>query len=260
MTYCLGIKVQGGLIGLADGRITAGTQLSSARKITTITVDGQQLFIMSSGLRSVRDKTLAYLRQSLGRRVSHDRPSLMDVVAVFTECLRRVADEDREFLENSKLAFNLHALIGGQLSGDAEPGMYLIYPEGNWIEVDRRTPYLSIGATAYGKPILDRALRYETSLRTALKIAYLSFDSSRFSSADVGYPLDLITFDAASRTWREATFDYDDLIDQRQWWNRHITELAQHIPDQPWADALLPPELIGSEPVGLLTRRSDGEG
>ena len=61
--------------------------------------------------------------------------------------------------------------------------MFLVYPQGNWIEVDQRTPYLSIGHTAYGKPILDRALGAETPLRTALKLAYLSFDSSRTSSA-----------------------------------------------------------------------------
>ena len=67
MTYCLGIKVKEGLIGLADGRITSGNQLSSARKITMMEVDKCPFFIMSSGLRSVRDKTLAYLRPRLGR-------------------------------------------------------------------------------------------------------------------------------------------------------------------------------------------------
>lgn len=118
--------------------------------------------------------------------------------------------------------------------------MFLVYPEGNWIEVDERTPYLSIGATAYGKPILDRALSHDTPMQVALKIAYLSFDSSRYSSADVGFPVDLVTFSNADRHWREAQYDYDDLVEQRHWWNRHITQLAMQLPDQPWAERLLP--------------------
>ncbi|HYD99900.1 MAG TPA: peptidase [Alphaproteobacteria bacterium] len=238
MTYCLGIKVRGGLIGLADGRITAGTQVTAARKVTLMGANGNRFFVMTSGLRSVRDKTLAYLRRDLGKG---SFPTMLDAVTAFTRCLRVVAVEDREALEASKLTFNLHAIVGGRLAEDEEPTMFLVYPEGNWIEVDERTPYLSIGATAYGKPILDRALRYDTSMKAALKLAYLSFDSSRFSSADVGYPIDLLTFDNASRAWREAQFDYDDLVEQRHWWNRSITQLASGLPDGSWAERLLPP-------------------
>src|SRR3546814_15136529 len=93
-------------------------------------------------------------------------------------------------LDRSSLAFYLHILIAGAQPEDADTGIFLGYPEGNWIEVDRRTPDLSIGDAAYGRPILDRALSFDTSITTALKLAYLSFDSSRFSSADVGFPVD----------------------------------------------------------------------
>jgi putative proteasome-type protease len=240
MTYCLGIKTRDGLIGLSDGRITAGTQVSVARKVTMITVGSDQFFIMTSGLRSVRDKTLAYLRRDMARSTFRPYPTMLAAVGAFTRCLRAVGEEDREALEASGLKFNLHAIIGGQLAEDQEPTMFLVYPEANWIEVDGRTPYLSIGATAYGKPILDRALKFDTPMTTALKIAYLSFDSSRYSASDVGYPIDLITFSAAERRWREAQFDYDDLVQQRHWWNRHITDLANRLPDDPWVSRLLP--------------------
>ena len=192
MTYCLGIKIRDGLIGLSDGRITSGSQLSAARKVTIMGSGAHRFFIMNSGLRSVRDKTLAYLRRDMTKRPTESFASMLDAVNAFTHCLRQVAAEDKEALEASKLTFNLHAIIGGRLSDDREPTMFLVYPEGNWIEVDERTPYLSIGATAYGKPILDRALRYDTSMQTALKLAYLSFDSTRFSSADVGFPIDMV--------------------------------------------------------------------
>ena len=176
MTYCLGIKIRDGLIGLSDGRITSGSQLSAARKVTIMGSGAHRFFIMNSGLRSVRDKTLAYLRRDMSKRPTESFASMLDAVNAFTHCLRQVAAEDKDALEASKLTFNLHAIIGGRLSDDREPTMFLVYPEGNWIEVDERTPYLSIGATAYGKPILDRALRYDTSMQTALKLAYLSFE------------------------------------------------------------------------------------
>lgn len=243
MTYCVGIKIANGLIGLSDGRITSGTQLSSARKVTMMGSGGDRFFIMNSGLRSVRDKTLAYLRRDMQRRRTESYTTMLDAVGAFTQCLRQVAEEDKESLEASKLHFNLHAIIGGQLADDTEPTMYLVYPEGNWIEVDERTPYLSIGATAYGKPILDRALRYDTDMQTALKIAYLSFDSTRVSTSDVGFPIDMVSYQAAERSWRQANFDYDDLSEQRQWWNRNLTELARRMPDGPWVDTLVPESL-----------------
>lgn len=247
MTYCLGIKVRDGLVALSDGRITSGSQLSSARKVTMIGTGHDRFFIMNSGLRSVRDKTLAYLRRDMQRRRGEAYATMLDAVSTFTECLRKVSAEDREALEASNLHFNLHAIVGGQLVEDKEPAMYLVYPEGNWIEVDERTPYLSIGATAYGKPILDRALNFDTDMQTALKIAYLSFDSTRFSSNDVGFPIDMVTYVSAERTWRMANFDYDDLREQRLWWNRNITDIARRMPDGPWMGALLDPPALAAD-------------
>ena len=240
MTYCLAIRTREGLIALADGRVTSGSQMALARKVTMMGSGPHRFFLMTSGLRSVRDKVLAYLRREIKRQTANNFGSMLDAVTAFANCLRTVANEDRDALAESDLSFNLHAIIGGQLEGDTEPTMFLVYPEGNWIEVDKRTPYLSIGATAYGKPILDRALSYDTEMRHALKLAYLSFDSTRFSSTDVGFPIDLLTYSAADRQWREQQFDYDDLVEQRQWWNRAITELAERMPDGPWVADLLP--------------------
>ena len=240
MTYCLGIKIQDGLVCLADGRVTSGSQVSSVRKISLHGPGGAEVCVMTSGLRSLRDKALAFFDRALGRESPEGPRALLDAVELYTRCLRQVAEEDRQALEDSKLAFNLHSILAGQLAGDAEPRMFLIYPEANWIEVERRTPYLSIGATAYGKPILDRSLGYETAMRTALKLAYLSFDSTRFSSADVGFPLDLLSYAAADRVWRAVHYDYDDLSQQRSWWNEHLTKLAGDMPDGPWTEHLLP--------------------
>lgn len=234
MTYCLAINVKDGLVCLADGRITAGTQVTTARKVEFLNISGGQVLTMTSGLRSLRDKTLAYLKRDIKAQGGSIGTSMLDAVSAYTRALRRVNEEDAEDLERSKLAFNLHAIIAGKLAEDDEATAYMVYPEGNWIEVDTRTPYLSIGETSYGKPILDRALNYETDLVTASNLAYLSFDSTRISAADVGFPIDLITYSNAAGTWREAQYDYDDVLDQRRWWNENLTKLAMQMPDGPW--------------------------
>ena len=240
MTYCLSIKIRQGLICLSDGRITSARQVTNARKTSLHGRAGAEFCIMTSGLRSLRDKTIAYLDRSLAKNHPAGLSSMLDTVDVYSKCLRQVADEDRAAITSSDLTFDLHAIIGGQMPQDDEPTFYLVYPEGNWVEIEERTPYLSIGATAYGKPILDRALSYDTDIEIALKLAYLSFDSSRTSSADVGFPIDLTVLLRGEQRWRTVHYQYDDLIEQRNWWNEHITRLAREMPDGPWVEALLP--------------------
>jgi putative proteasome-type protease len=240
MTFCVGIKVAEGLVALADGRMTAGAQVTSARKVSFHGGGRDRFLVMTSGLRSVRDKTVAYLDRSIRDHGGSGFATMIDAVGAFTSCLRQVTAEDKAALRDSGLEFDLHAILAGQLAEDAEPNLYLVYPEANWIQVDQRTPYLSIGQTAYGKPILDRALRPDTTMAMALKLAYLSFDSSRFSSASVGYPIDFLTYHSAARRWRQTQFDDDDLRDQRQWWNTHISDLVRQMPDGPWLETLVP--------------------
>lgn len=237
MTYCIGIRVREGLVALADARITSGAQVSSARKITLHGAQGSQFFVMTSGLRSLRDKTLAYLERDRGGKALE---TMLDAVGAYCRALRQVDDEDRAALQRSNIAYNLHAIVGGQLAGDSDATMFLVYPEGNWIQLDERTPHLSIGVTGYGKPILDRALRYDTPLRTALKLAFLSFDSTRLSSSDVGYPIDVLSYALTDRKWREGQFNYDDQREQSQWWNENLTRLVTEMPNGRWIDTLLP--------------------
>jgi len=238
VTYCIAIRVKQGLIALADGRITAGSQVTVARKLTMHGPDGSRFFIMTSGLRSVRDKTIAYMNRYCAENQKNGFPTLLDAAAAYSKFLRMVNEEDAETLERSNLSFNLHTLIGGQMAKDPHPTIFLIYPEGNWVEVNERTPYLTIGETGYGKPILDRALTYNSDVEAALKVAYLSFDSTRYSSANVGYPIDMVTYYESDKKWREISFEMDELIAQRQWWNENITGLVREMPDGPWAKSL----------------------
>ncbi|MBO6783074.1 MAG: peptidase [Alphaproteobacteria bacterium] len=242
MTYCVAIKVKEGVVALADGRLTSGTQVTVGQKIT-LHGNREKFFVATSGLRSLRDKTLAYLDRELRGREDSNYPTMLDAVEAFTAQMRAVARSDQEYLQDSDLSFNLHALVGGKLAEDDEPHVYLVYPEGNWVEVGERTPYLVIGETPYGKPVLDRALDFETPLATALKLAYLSFDSTRASASDVGFPIDIFTFNNEDQTWREAHYVDDDVRAQRYWWNDAITRIAHEMPDGPWVEDLLPAPL-----------------
>lgn len=234
MTFCLGIAVEEGLVGIADTRITSGNEMTSARKVTTYQNGHGAFFLMTSGLRSVRDKTLTYFDEALS-----DLPAPCDklykVVNLYAEQLRRVATEDKAFLAESGLRFDMRTLIGGQLLADVAHKLYLVYPEGNWVEVSPGTPYHIIGEGGYGKPVLDRTLKYSDSLRTALKVGCLAFDSTRISAADVDFPIDVVLYQKGGRDLAEHRYEKEDLADISSWWQEHLRGLIHELPSE-WID------------------------
>jgi putative proteasome-type protease len=237
MTFCLGMKVKDGLVGIADTRVTSGSECIVARKISVFQQDNQSLFVMTSGLRSLRDKTLTYFEEEFdAHAASYDR--LFKAVNAFAGQLRRVADEDKDALTGAGLYFNMNALIGGQMSGDREHKLYLVYPQGNWVEIGAGTPYHIIGAVGYGKPVLDRTLHYEDSMDLALKVGCLAFDSTRISAADVDFPIDVVMYARGSFQPVEHRYNKADLADSSRWWQ---DRLRQSVADQPadWMKTIL---------------------
>ena len=193
MTFCLGTIVQEGIVGIADSRLISGNEIISAKKVSVYEHGHGSMFIMTSGLRSVRDKTLTYFEEHLTTR-SEPFDRLFKAVNMFAEQMRQVSREDKEALADSGLGFDFYTLVGGQLDQDQEHLLYLVYPQGNWIAVGKGTPYQIIGSPAYGKPVLDRALKYQDSLGFALKVGCLAFDSTRISAADVDFPIDVVIY------------------------------------------------------------------
>ena len=193
MTFCLGMKVKDGLIGVADTRITTGSECITARKVTIHQHRQHSMFLMTSGLRSVRDKAITYFQEVI-EESDEDFDKLYKAVNAFGEQVRRALREDRDSLEEGGFNFNLYALVGGQLEHDREHKLYLLYPQGNWVEVSQGSPYYIIGNSGYGKPLLDRVLRYESPMHFALKTGFLAFDATRTSSNDVEYPLDIVIY------------------------------------------------------------------
>jgi len=237
MTFCISMKTSDALIGIADTRITTGSERITARKITLHQEENHSMFLMTSGLRAARDKALTYFDEILESQGStFDR--LYKAVNAFGDQIRRVSDEDSKWLVNSGLDVNIHALVGGQFENDDEHKLYMIYPQGNWVEVSRGSPYFVIGESRYGKPLLDRVLTYESSITDALKSGYLAFDATRASASDVDFPLDVVVYRPNTYRMIEHRYEASDLRDLTKWWQKNIRDAFRESPDE-WVRVVL---------------------
>ena len=235
MTYCLGIKVKEGLLAIADTRITSGTEITIKKKISVEQKDHFSLFIMTSGLRSVRDKAVVYFNELLE---TTEYNKLYKAVNAFGEQVKRVAKEDKDSLEKAGFKFDLSTIIGGQLKDDDEHKLFLLYPEGNWVELGQGAPYVIIGNSGHGKAILNRILDENSSLKLSLKTGFLSFDSTRVSSNNVDFPIDVAIYKKDSFHIIEKRYDKKDLEYISTQWAEELKAALEHISED-WMDAAL---------------------
>lgn len=237
MTFCLGIRVKEGLVGIADTRITSGYEAITAKKVSVFQQGNHAMFLMTSGLRSVRDKALTYFEESLAEQ---EEPfnHLYKAVDAFAAQVRKVERQDAAALRKSGLIFDLHCVIGGQMRDDREPKLYLLYPQGNWVEIGEGTPYQIVGASGYGKPILDRTLKFEDSIPYAIKVGILAFDSTRISATDVDLPVDVVLYAKDSFRLVEHRYTEEDLRDISSWWMERLRCNINELPVE-WIDRLM---------------------
>ena len=235
MTYCVGMKLKSGIVAMADTRITSGTETTTAKKIAIHQDDKHSLFIMTSGLRSVRDKPVTYFQEVMQDKEFN---KVYKAVNAFGEQLRKVAEEDKAALETAGLSFNLFSIVGGQCIDDEEPKLFLLYPEGNWVEIGQSTPFVIIGNSGFGKPILNRTLKYESDMNMALKLGFLSFDSTRVSANDVDFPIDVILYKPNTFQLVEHRFEKKDLATISEIWGKELQAALSHVPET-WMDVAL---------------------
>ena len=239
MTYCLGITVKEGLIAIADTRITAGSEMYSNKKISIHEINNHSLFIMTAGLRSVRDKAVTYFTQTVAENeASYDH--MFEAATAFGQMLKKVANEDRSELEKEGYQFNLHAIVGGQMPKDDTHKLFLIFPEGNWIEINDGLKYQIIGNSNYGKPLLNRNLSYESSLKDALKMGFLSFDATQVSTNDVDYPIDVVVYEKGSFKAKEIRLNKEDMQKISDEWNLALRNSLETI-EEGWMKGLINP-------------------
>ncbi len=237
MTFCLGINVKEGLIAIADTRITAGSEMYSNKKISIHEIKNHSLFIMSAGLRSVRDKAITYFNHSIDQE-EETYDYMFEAATTFGNMLKKVAAEDRETLEKEGYQFNLHAIIGGQMPKDKEHKLFLVFPEGNWIEINEGLKYQIIGNSNYGKPLLNRNLTFDTSLKEALKMGFLSFDATQVSTNDVDFPIDVVVYEKDSFKAKEIRLHKEDMQQISDEWNLALRKSLEKI-DEGWMKNLV---------------------
>ena len=237
MTYCLGIMTRRGLVLASDSRTNAGyDQVNVSRKMHLFVKEGERVFtILTSGSLSLTQSVVTLLRRDFneGRGLAV-APSLYDAARVIGEQMRRVADLDRAALERDDYHFNIHLILAGQIRGEP-PYLYLLYPQGNPLAASEDCPYLQIGECKYGRPILDRGIRYDrTTLEEAAKFAMISLDSTMRSNVTVGPPIDLLVYgtdELRFTRYRRFTAQDHDLRQIHQQWEQALRKAVLELPE-----------------------------
>jgi putative proteasome-type protease len=197
MTYCVGLKLNRGLVFMSDTRTNAGVDnVSKFRKLFTWSKPGERsLVLMTAGNLATTQAVVSILEERT-KAPSERRPSILELPTMF-QIARLVGDTLREVIQanaatgqKADSSFNSTMILGGQIKG-IEPRLFLIYPEGNFIEASDDTPFFQIGETKYGRPILVRAYDPGMSVEEAVKLLMVSFDSTVKANLSVGLPLDL---------------------------------------------------------------------
>jgi putative proteasome-type protease len=203
MTYCVGVKLDAGLVFLSDSRTNAGLdQIGTFRKMMIYERPGDRFMVMlSAGNLSISQQVREILQ--IEELADGDGPpitiwnarSMFDAARVLGSAVRHVYEQDGASLKKAGFDFNATMIFGGQI-GDESMRLFLVYSAGNFIEATRETCFFQIGESKYGKPVLDRMLRPSTPLDEAAKCVLVSMDSTLKSNLSVGLPLDLCVYEA----------------------------------------------------------------
>lgn len=206
MTYCVGLKLDAGMVLLSDTRTNAGLDnIATYRKMFFFEEPGERVIaLMTAGSLSVTQTTIARLQEAIEDEEATPEssimqaPSMLAVADLIGDALSRTRHEiasQSSDLKQSQVSASM-IMAGQRVGGDMR--LFLIYPEGNHIEATEDTPFLQIGEHKYGKPILDRVVTPQTSLADAQKAVLLSMDSTLRSNLSVGMPLDLAVIERDS--------------------------------------------------------------
>jgi putative proteasome-type protease len=244
MTYCIGIRLNAGLVFLSDSRTNAGVdQISTYRKMMVYERPNDRFMVMlSAGNLSISQSVRELLQVEKVDNGTNEpltiwnATSMFDATRVLGATVRRVYAEDGASLKNAGLEFNSTMIFGGQIRGEAMR-LFQVYSAGNFIEATRETCYFQIGESKYGKPVLDRLITPITPLETAAKCALVSMDSTLKSNLGVGLPLDLLVY-------RQGEFGTDRIvcIDERNpyfqmirnTWGQRLREVFDSLEDPRW--------------------------
>ena len=242
MTYCLGMLLEDGLVFAADSRTNAGVDhIATFRKLAVFERPGERMMVLlSAGSLATSQAVVSLVSERLGGRKGEDSlfksRTMFNAARIVGRALREVDDADAEYVRAQGADPGASFILGGQIKGRA-PRLFQIYGAGNFIEATPETPYLQIGETKYGKPILDRLLNHQTLIPAATKCALLSFDSTMRSNLSVGPPIDILCYrrDSFSSDQRfQITADDSYFTRIREGYSAGIDKLFDRLPEPDW--------------------------
>jgi putative proteasome-type protease len=246
MTYCVGIKLNAGLVFLSDSRTNAGVDnISTFRKMIVYEKPGDRFMVLlSAGNLSISQSVREILQVEALKEGDEtitiwNARSMFDAARVLGNAVRHVYHRDAEALQNSGVEFNVNLIFGGQIRGESMR-LFQVYSAGNFIEATAETPYFQVGEYKYGKPVLDRVVTPDTPLDEAAKCALVSMDSTMKSNLSVGPPLDLVVYEANTfATEKIVCIDtqnpYYRMLHTS--WGQKLREVFDSLDDPVWDDA-----------------------
>ncbi|MBD1937207.1 proteasome-type protease [Microcoleus sp. FACHB-68] len=249
MTYCLGIVTRSGLVVAADSRTNAGVDyISTYQKLFDFSNPGERvLLICTSGNLSMTQAVLTLLRKDIQTQEEislHTLPTMYEIARYIGSKTRQIQEQDKAWLKQDGINAQASVLVGGQIKGE-DPALYLVYSQGNCIHATKETPFLQIGETKYGKPILDRTLTFETPLEAAAKCALLSIDSTMKSNISVGPPINMVMYETDTFVIRhqlQLRLGDPYLAKMRKLWEEYLKNAFDHMPNIDWQHYLEEPQ------------------
>lgn len=242
MTYCVAVMLDAGMVFASDSRTNAGMDhVSSFRKMRLFAADSERVIvILSSGNLSLTQSAINMLelaaRNPDSSRTIMTAASMLEVSELVGNALREVRKRDVPYLQQSNVDITASFIVGGQIRGEPQR-LFNIYSEGNFIEATRETPYFQVGESKYGKPVIDRVIKSNSSLLEATKCILVSFDSTMRSNISVGMPIDLLIYGRNSlrvglQQHIEETDPYFTMIHQQ--WGEGLRRVFAELPDPEW--------------------------
>jgi putative proteasome-type protease len=240
MTYCVALKLNSGMVFASDSRTNAGIdQISSFKKMRHFfNENNRAIVILSSGNLSITQTAINLIEQNSRhpeRRNILNAESMFDVAQLLGDCLREVRKTDMVYLSQSNIDSGVNFIVGGQIKGE-RMRLFLVYSEGNFIEVSEENPYFQIGETKYGKPIIDRVIKPDTPLNDAVKCTLVSFDSTMRSNLSVGFPIDLVCYnvDSLQLDFQHITQDDPYFSEISHRWCDGLRNVFASLPNPNW--------------------------
>ncbi|WP_339632505.1 proteasome-type protease [uncultured Sneathiella sp.] len=240
MTYCVGLRLNRGLVFMSDTRTNAGVDnISVFKKMHSWVIPGERVITMMTAGNLATTQAIISTLDERSKAPEDRKPSILEAPSMF-QVARLVGATVREEIRTNSFegqeadsSFNATLIIGGQIKG-SPPRLFLIYPEGNFIEASDETPFFQIGETKYGRPILVRAYDPDMSFEDAIKLMMVSFDSTIKANLSVGLPLDLQVYenDSFQITREQQIAAEDPYFNQiSTGWGEALKDAFRSLPD-----------------------------